>query len=131
MSRPEVERARALLERADADLAAVRALETVDTVPDEVVGFHGQQAAEKLLKAVLAGHGIEFPRTHSLRFLLDALADHGFAPPAQLHGITELYPFGVQLRYEAPLEDEPLDRPATRELLERLRDWATSQIPAR
>lgn len=129
MSRPEVERARALLERADADLAAVRALETVDTVPDEIVGFHGQQAAEKLLKAVLAANGIEFPRTHSLRFLLDLLADRGLAPPDQLHVIIELYPFGVQLRYEAPLDEEPLDRPAVRELLERLRDWTASHIP--
>ncbi len=46
MSRPEVERARALLARADADLATVRALEAHDAVPDEIVGFHGQQAAE-------------------------------------------------------------------------------------
>ena len=129
MSRPETERARALLERADADLAAVRVLEPVDTVPDEIVGFHGQQAAEELLKAVLAGRGIEFPRTHSLRFLLDLLADHGLAPPARLHDLTELYPFGVQLRYEAPPDEEPLDRPAVRELLEGLREWAASHIP--
>ena len=115
MSRPEVERA--------------RALETAETVPDEIGGFHAQQAPEKLLKAVLAGQGIEFPRTHSLRFLLDLLADQGLAPHAQLHGITEFYPFGVQLRYEAPLEEEPLDRPAVRELLERLRDWAAGRIP--
>ena len=119
MSRPEVERARALLERADADLAAVRALETVDTVPDEIVGFHGEQVAEKLLKAVLAGHGIEFPRTHSL-----------LGPPDELHTVTELYPFGVQLRYESPLDDEPLDRSALRGLLEHLREWAVSAIPA-
>jgi HEPN domain len=46
----------------------------------------------RLLKAVLAGHGIEFPRTHSLRFLIDLLADHGLAPAARLHGVTELYP---------------------------------------
>lgn len=129
MSWPEVERARALLARADDDLAAVRALERVDTVPDEIVGFHGQQAAEKLLKAVLAASDIEFPRTHSLRFLLDLLADHKLAPPAPLHGVAELYPFGVQLRYETPLDDEPLDRPAMRELLERLREWAAGHIP--
>ena len=66
MNRPEAERARALLGRADADLAAVRALEAVETVPDEVVGFHAQQAVEKLLKAVLAAHDIDFPRTHSI-----------------------------------------------------------------
>src|SRR5919198_3184995 len=73
MSRPEAERARALLGRSDADLAAVSALETAERVPDEIVGFHGQQAAEKLLKAVLAAHDIDFPRTRSLRFLLDLL----------------------------------------------------------
>jgi HEPN domain-containing protein len=50
MSRPEAERARSFLERADADLAAVHAMEDLDTVPDEIVGFHCQQAAEKLLK---------------------------------------------------------------------------------
>ncbi len=65
MNRPEGERARTFLRRADADLAAVRAMEALDEVPDEIVGFHGQQAAEKLIKAVLAAHGIDFPRTHS------------------------------------------------------------------
>jgi HEPN domain-containing protein len=129
MSRPEADRARAFLQRADADLAAVRALEELDAVADEIVGFHGQQAAEKLLKAVLAAHGIDFPRTHSIRFLLDLLADHGLAPPSDLHGVTDLYPFGVQLRYEAPLDEEPLDRTAMRELLNRLRAWAAAHIP--
>jgi len=81
MSRPEAERARGFLQRADADLAAVRAMESLSEVPDEIVGFHGQQAAEKLLKAVLAAHRIDFPRTHSIRFLLDLLDDRGLAPP--------------------------------------------------
>lgn len=128
MSRPETGRALALLARADADIAAVRALERVDAVPDEIIGFHGQQAAEKLLKTVLAAHGVDFPRTHSLRYLLDLLADHDLAPPRVLHGITELYPFGVQLRYDVPLDEEPLDRTAIRHQLEDLREWASEQI---
>lgn len=128
MSPAEAERARAFLQRADADLAAVRAMEAVDEVPDEIVGFHGQQAAEKLLKAVLAANGIDFPRTHSIRFLLDLLDDRGLAPPPELHSVAELYPFGVQLRYETPLDEEPLDRAAMRELLERLRDWAAARV---
>ncbi|MGH2779901.1 MAG: HEPN domain-containing protein [Thermoleophilaceae bacterium] len=128
MSRPEAERACAFFQRADADLAAIRALEAVDEVPDEIVGFHGQQAAEKLLKAVLAAHGIDFPRTHSIRFLLDLLDDRGLAPPSDLHGVVELYPFGVQLRYEAPLDEEPLDRAAMRALLERLRAWTAAHV---
>lgn len=114
MTRPEIARARAFLQRAAADLAAVRALEALDEVPDEIVGFHGQQAAEKLLKAVLAAHGIDFPRTHSIRFLLDLLDDRGLAPPPELHGVTALYPFGVQLRYEV---DRALLRRTTRSRL--------------
>ena len=97
-------------------------------MPDEILGFHAQQCAEKLLKAVLAAEGVEFPRTHSLRFLLDLLSDQGLAPPAPLHAVTELYPYAVQLRYDVPLEDEPLDHAAARALLEDLRAWASEQF---
>ena len=130
MSQPEIERARAFLERADADLAAVRALEHDRSVPDAIVGFHAQQAAEKLLKAVLASRGIEFPRTHSLRYLIDTLADHQLDPPEDNQALTALYPFAVQLRYEAPFDDEPFDRTAARELLDRLRDWSAEHVPS-
>lgn len=128
MSPPELERAAALLVRADADLAAVRALEANEAVSDEIVGFHAQQAAEKLLKAVLAAHAIEYPRTHSIRFLIDLLADHGVDLPQSLGAVEELYPYAVQLRYEALVDEDPLDRPSIRELLEGLRTWAADQI---
>lgn len=128
MSQPEIERARAFLKRANADLAAVRALENDQSVPDEIVGFHAQQTAEKLLKSVLASHGIEFPRTHSLRYLIDALADHQLDPPEDVKALTALYPFAVQLRYDAPIDDEPFDRTAARELLDRLHSWTTEHV---
>ena len=130
MSRPEAERSRRLLARADADLAAVRALEANEDVPGEIVGFHAQQAAEKLLKAVLTAHAVAYPRTHSIRYLLDLLAEHGLAPPDELDEVKELYPFAVQLRYEALGDDEPFDRRAAKDLLERLRAWAAEQITA-
>jgi HEPN domain-containing protein len=34
--------------------------------PDAIFGFHAQQAAEKLLKALLAQIGVEFELTHDL-----------------------------------------------------------------
>ncbi len=40
-------------------------------IADEILGFHAQQAAEKMLKAVLACQGIEFPFTHRLADLID------------------------------------------------------------
>ncbi len=57
MRRPR-EHAEFLLRKAAKD---ERALETLHADPgsaDEVVGFHAQQAAEKLLKAVLRGRDI-------------------------------------------------------------------------
>jgi HEPN domain-containing protein len=36
--------------------------------------FHAQQAAEKYLKALLARHGLEVPRTHVIEQLLDLIA---------------------------------------------------------
>lgn len=35
--------------------------------------FHAQQAAEKSIKAVLIYKSISFPKTHSIRMLLDIL----------------------------------------------------------
>jgi HEPN domain-containing protein len=131
MNRPEDERAQTFVERADADLAAVRALQANDAVPDEIVGFHAQQCAEKLLKAVLAAAGVDFPRTHSIRFLLDVLGDHELSPPRSLHAVEELYPYAVQLRYDAPLDDDPLDREATLALLEALQAWTVEQLDSR
>ncbi|HEY5197241.1 MAG TPA: HEPN domain-containing protein [Solirubrobacteraceae bacterium] len=46
------ELARQLLERADDDVAAARALLAVPDVSDFIIGFHAQQAVEKALKAV-------------------------------------------------------------------------------
>jgi HEPN domain-containing protein len=48
------------------------ALEADTPLPDQAC-FHAQQCAEKSLKALLVGAGLEVPRTHDLVFLLDRL----------------------------------------------------------
>ena len=77
---------------------------------DEIVGFHAQQAAEKLLKAWLALLCLTFPLTHDLGALLDMLG--GSEPAAEkFRGFVALNPFAIQFRYEAVGEEmEPLDR---------------------
>lgn len=45
-------------------------------VPDDVIGFHAQQAVEKLLKAALANAGVPPPRVHDPGRLV-ALLDEG------------------------------------------------------
>ena len=57
MSDPK--QARVLLEAAERDVSALRGMGDAAVFADEVLGFHAQQAAEKLLKAWLASpsHG--------------------------------------------------------------------------
>jgi HEPN domain-containing protein len=47
----DIDQARSLLNRADKDLAALRAMCHLETVADEIFGFHTQQVVEKALKA--------------------------------------------------------------------------------
>jgi predicted nucleotidyltransferase len=48
-----------------ADLRACRVLVDEVDIDDSVVGFHGQQCAEKALKAALVLADVEIPRTHA------------------------------------------------------------------
>ena len=101
--------------------------------PLEVFGFHAQQSAEKLLKAILSHAGIAYPRTHQLVELLDLAADHGLELPAETEELRHLTPFAVEFRYDVlPGEERPgLDKPAVRRELIRLRAWIETQIHGR
>lgn len=122
------EQAILLLEKARQDETLVDEVVTSEKVSDEIVGFHCQQAAEKLLKALLAYHGVHFHRTHNLRQLMVTLADEGHALPEDLQDIDTLSPFAAVLRYEAPPMEVSLDRTHARDQLRRLREWVESQI---
>jgi hypothetical protein len=98
--------------------------------PLEVFGFHAQQTAEKLLKAVLSHAGIVYPRTHQLVELLDLAADHGLQLPAEAEELRHLTPFAVEFRYDVlPGEERPrLDKATVRRELVRLRTWIETRI---
>ena len=38
-------------------------------IEDDLLGFHSQQAAEKMLKAILAARGVDYPRLTICAFL--------------------------------------------------------------
>ena len=67
--------AQMLLEAAKRDIEALRVMRRNDGLPDEIYGFHVQQAAEKLLKSWIALLGESYPLTHSIETLLKLLAD--------------------------------------------------------
>jgi HEPN domain-containing protein len=126
------EHARLMMEKAIEDQVALERLAEIPTVADAVIGFHAQQAVEKMLKAVLSQGAIPYGRTHDLEHLLDLLRRHKIAPPPDAEWIPALSPFAVDYRYDR-LPPEPhipkrLDRPWTVECVRRIRAWAAKVL---
>ncbi|MGH2744314.1 MAG: HEPN domain-containing protein, partial [Gammaproteobacteria bacterium] len=80
------------------------------------------------LKAVLASHKVEYPRTHDIDRLVDLLAGSDVALPPQARRLDELTPWATQLRYDELLDIEHLDRNETIQLVEGVINWAEAAI---
>jgi HEPN domain-containing protein len=87
------------LDKAEKDFNLARHLVAEGCSYREAIAFHSQQAAEKLLKAYLVLHQIDFPKTHNLGELLDLLASRDAPLADLLRDITALNPYGVEYRY--------------------------------
>ena len=122
------EQAQIFLRKAKQDEELLDFIFTSLKVSDEIFGFHSQQAAEKLLKALLSHLGISFKRTHNLLTLMDLLKDAKYAPPKKLSRLDELTPFGTIVRYEEPGSDLQLNRKAVRKRICDLRIWVESKM---
>jgi HEPN domain-containing protein len=120
------ERALLLLKKASEDEALLDEILTSEVVSDEIIGFHCQQAVEKMLKAVLSKHEVSYRKTHDLQELLSLISDHGIQYPDNFGEVDELSPYAVIYRYDVPPEEqeEPLDREFARSLVARVRLWA-------
>jgi HEPN domain-containing protein len=71
-------------------------------VPDRTFGFHAQQAVEKLLKALIGGHGQRYACTHNIEILRDHAMSLGEQIPARVDLIVALTDFAGVWRYEEP-----------------------------
>ena len=79
-------------------------------IPDEIFGFHVQQAAEKLLKAWIALLGECYPLTHNIETLLALLAEQDVATEP-FRDLTVYTPYAVEFRYAGVGSDAPaIDR---------------------
>jgi HEPN domain-containing protein len=67
------DQAQLLQRKAAQDLAVLDRLLDDDAIDDETLGYHAQQAAEKLIKALLALYGHDYPRSHNIGLLLHDL----------------------------------------------------------
>ena len=112
--------ARMLVSAAERDIEALRVMRRSRGIPDEIFGFHVQQAAAKLLKAWIAVSGESYPLTHSIETLLKRLADRGVATEP-FHDLAVYTPYAVEFRYAGVGPDvEPIDREDALTLVEAL-----------
>lgn len=125
-----LERAKLLLTKARDDENLLVEIISNERICDEIIGFHAQQATEKLLKALLMSRNIPYRKTHDLRELIDLIRDHGTKFPELLMEIRILSPFAVEYRYDyLPIEDEdPFDRQKMLDLVRHLRKWIEKEM---
>lgn len=123
--------AKLLLVKAGQDEFTVEKLVSDEASPNEVIGFHAQQAVEKMLKAVLAHRSIPFRRTHDIVELIDLIRDRGITFPEHLESVRHLNPFAVEFRYDQLPEEsaEPFDRVFVLACVQRTRAWVNEIIP--
>jgi HEPN domain-containing protein len=119
--------ARALFDAALRDRLTLRLLRESGQAPEEMMGFHAQQACEKLIKAVLVMHGVVFERTHDLAALAALCDAHGVPAPADRNALRILNNFAVRFRYDT-CPATLIDIVATSSLVETLTEWATREI---
>jgi hypothetical protein len=122
------DQARLLLAKAAQDQVVLQRLINDPAINDDTLGFHAQQAAEKLQKALLALGGHTYPRSHNIGLLIDLLAEVGVTLPEELLAVETLTPFATTFRYDdLPLE-ETLDRQAWPPLIAALYDHVQDAI---
>ncbi len=99
-------------------------------LPDQIYGFHAQQACEKLLKALISANNRTYPFTHNLEKLADILTDCGETLPATSYDLLSLEPFAVLLRYDLGGHLSASDKVLIRESVAALRQHIHARILA-
>ena len=98
--------ARQWAQKAEGDLLnAIHTLKIVKNCPTDTACFHAQQCVEKYLKSVLVLRGVDFPRTHSIRALMEMLPV-GLRPKLEVIEQDQLTEYAITTRY--PGDYEPI-----------------------
>ena len=124
----QLEQARILVAKALEDERAAATLLVCEDIGHSIIGFHCQQAAEKLLKALLSARSVVFRHPHNLSALVGMLERSGYTFPDDLRTVEGLTRFAVEFRYDLFEEHASFDRRAALELIRRLRTLVESEI---
>jgi len=99
-------------------------------VPDRIMGFHGQQAVEKLLKMLILGHRQRHEFTHNITALRSAAENLDEILPILPFPISELTDFAAQFRHTSPRDLSPTERDQIRETVRILREHVHARLEA-
>lgn len=128
MKRSNLEAVAGLVRKAESDWIVVsRGLE--QDLPLDAICFHIQQAAEKLLKALLVWRGIDFPYTHDLEDLLTRITPEFPELQGYYDSLSEYTGFAVGLRYDDSIYPSRADAVAASEVVKRLRTLVHALLP--
>jgi len=100
----------------------------LDGIPHAILGFHPQQAIEKLLKALLAEKAIRYLRTHDLELLQQQLQDSGEILPATPVPLKELVDYAVEFRYDDSLPTRTLEPLQIRATVRIIREFVHRRV---
>ena len=78
-------------------------------VPLEIVCYHCEQAAEKMLKGFLVYHNVDVPKTHDLGQLCELCGNIDSTFEDIIGICLDLSPYAVQVRYPFHIELEEID----------------------
>ena len=92
------------LRYADMDILSANHLNEIQyPKPLEIICYHCQQAAEKMLKALILAYDGELQKTHDLGLLVDELSEFVTFSEDILNAADSLTPYGVKIRYPQEL----------------------------
>jgi HEPN domain-containing protein len=117
-----------LLQKADNDLKIAR-IGIEHDGPLDTVAFHVQQAAEKLLKALLASRGVAYPLTHDLRALLNLVVNEIPELESFREPLLPLNPYAVEIRYDHSVNPDAEELTSALSTVEELRNAVRDNIP--
>lgn len=118
---------------AEQDLAVAKHLyENFYPRPLEIICYHCQQAAEKVVKALIVNKGSQggLPRSHDISFLLNQISNMYEIPEKYYDYGDTLTPYGVASRYLHELFLEDRDAEQALQITTELMEWAKKELDA-
>jgi HEPN domain-containing protein len=118
-----------LLKKADADLALVQYVLTLEDKPIDIdiIFFHLQQAVEKYLKALICYNGVHFEKIHDIDKIITVCRNNSIDIPDYIEVFIELNQYAVEGRY-AVISDDMDDAEGYAKFLAHLRVFVSEAL---